>query len=248
VKLIRFYCENICSGVTELDAVESHHLLHVMRLGVGSEIELFDGKGALAKGVVCEAKRKSVRVEVENIEKTAPRTEKRVIIAASVAKGQRFDWMISKCTELGVDCIVPVIFERTVKQATGISYINRCNKLAISAAKQSSRLLLPIITKPLDINECLDYINKEYSNATIVFGGFGKESSGIVSLSNEISDVAAFIGPEGGITADEEKKLGEFGAVKVRLTDTILRIETASVAFASILCTFRDDINGQGVR
>lgn len=248
MKLTRFYCENIQAGNAQLDSIESHHLLHVMRLAAGTKVELFDGNGTLAEATVTETSRRSVRLAVESVETVNPRQAHRVIIAAAIARGQRFDWMISKCTELGVDCIVPLIFDRSVKQAAGNSAGIRYKKLLISAAKQSGRLFLPKITNPLDLKGGLDYINKEYPKAKKVFGGFGQDATEVISLSSDIFDVAAFIGPEGGMTVDEEEKLAVLGAVKVRLTDTILRIETASVAFASILCAFRDGLDDRAIR
>ena len=131
MKSSRFYCDCIEGNSAELDKVESHHLLHVMRLSEGSTVELFDGKGGLAKGIVVEASRKRVRIDIQSSEKIEARTTGRVIIAAAVAKGNLFDLIIGKCTELGVDCIVPVIFDRTVKQAAGSSILDRYRKLSV---------------------------------------------------------------------------------------------------------------------
>lgn len=240
MKFNRFYCESIEGGSVDLDRVESHHLMHVMRLGMGSNVELFDGKGVLAKGVVAEASRKGVRVDVESREIIAAPANGRVIIAAAIAKGQRFDLIIGKCTELGADCIVPLIFERTVKQAAGASVVDRYKKLSIVAAKQCGRIFLPEIVNPCGLDSGLEYLKERFQYAKGVFGGFGTDAVSVGSIFDAESDILAFIGPEGGITLDEEKKLEEFGAVKVRLTDTILRTETASIAFASILCVLRD--------
>lgn len=248
MKFNRFYCDSIQGGSVELDRVESHHLMHVMRLGAGSSVELFDGKGVLAKGVVADASRKGVRVDVESREIFAARTTGRVIIAAAVAKGQRFDLIIAKCTELGVDCIVPLIFERTVKQATGANIVDRYKKLSIVAAKQCGRIFLPEIVNPCALDSGLEYVKGRFQYAKGIFGGFGVDTVSIGSVFDTESDILAFIGPEGGITPKEEKKLEEFGAVKVKLTDTILRTETASIAFASILCVLRDDFGACQVR
>jgi 16S rRNA (uracil1498-N3)-methyltransferase len=240
MKFTRFYCDCIEGGSVELDQVESHHLMHVMRLAVGSNVELFDGKGVLAKGVVTEASRKRVRIDVESREIFAARTTGRVIIAAAVAKGQRFDLIIAKCTELGADCIVPVVFDRTVKQAAGASVLDRYKKLSIVAAKQCGRIFLPEISAPCSLENGLEYIKERFPHSKGVFGGFGEDAVSVDAVFDAESDIAAFIGPEGGITPVEEKKLEESGAVKVRLTNTILRTETASIAFSSILCTLRD--------
>lgn len=244
MKMSRFYCECIEGGSVELDQVESHHLMHVMRFGVGSNVELFDGMGVLARGVVAEASRKGVRVDVADTETIEPRTNGRVIIAAAVAKAQRFDLIISKSTELGADCIVPLIFERTVKQAAGSSVLDRYEKLSIVAAKQCGRIFLPQIVYPCDLDSGLEYIKKHFPQSRGFFGGFGGDAVSVGSVFDPKFDIVAFIGPEGGMTKNEEKKLEESGAVKAGLTDTILRTETASIAFASILCALRDGYRG----
>ncbi|MCF7955299.1 MAG: 16S rRNA (uracil(1498)-N(3))-methyltransferase [Phycisphaerae bacterium] len=240
MKLNRFYCDSIEIGSLELDSVESHHLMHVMRLGVGSNVELFDGNGVVAKGIVANASRKGVRVDVHSREVFEAPTTGRVIIAASVAKGQRFDLVIAKCTELGVDCIVPLIFERTVKQPAGGSVADRYKKLSIVAAKQCGRIFLPEIVSPCGLDSGLEYLKARFQLARGIYGGFGADSVSVGSVFDVKFDILAFIGPEGGIMPEEEKKLEEFGAVKVGLTKTILRTETASIAFGSILCVLRD--------
>lgn len=244
MKFNRFYCESIEVGSVELDSVESHHLMHVMRLGVGSNVELFDGNGVLAKGIVAKASRKGVRVDVQSREIFEAPASGRVIIAAAVAKGQHFDLIITKCTELGADCIVPLIFERTVKQAAGASVLDRYKKLSIVAAKQCGRIFLPEIESPCGLDDGFQYVKGRFLQVKGFFGGFGADAVSVGSVFDGESDILAVIGPEGGFTPEEEKKLKEFGAVKVSLTETILRTETASIAFASILCVLRD---GYGV-
>lgn len=248
MKLSRYFCERIDSDSVELDKVESHHLMHVMRLGVGSEVELFDGKGVLAKGTVAKTSKKGVFVGVESTQTIEPAKTGRVIIAAAIAKGNRFDLIISKCTELGVDCIVPLIFERTVKQSAGSSVVDRYKKLSIVAAKQCGRIFLPQIVHPCTLNSGIELVRDSFGQAMAVFGGFGGDAVSIDSFFRTESDIIAFIGPEGGMTENEEKKLEEFGAIKVGLTETVLRTETASIAFASILCTFRDGFRSLQVR
>ena len=125
MRLLRFYCDSISKGHAKLDGTEAHHLINVMRLGAGEKIELFDGRGKLAKSVITEIKRKDVLVEVKEVQTFERRGDGRVVIAASIAKGQRFDTLISKCTELGADHITAVVFERTVKQARGAAAMER---------------------------------------------------------------------------------------------------------------------------
>ena len=240
MKLARFYCDSIKREQVQLAQDEAHHLANVLRLGTGEHVELFDGKGTLAQAVIIEIARKAVTLNVQDIQTKTARTSGRVIIATSIAKAQRFDWLITKCTELGVDHIVAVLFERTVKLAKGSSVLERYNKLAIAAVKQCGRIFLPKITGPSNLTETLSVLRKDYPDAQLIFGGVGAEVKSTAELPRDDKDIVAFVGPEGGMTEEEENLLKAAGACEVRLTNTTLRIETAAVAFAAILCASRD--------
>ena len=178
-----------------------------------------------------------------NVEKLCRQTGRqtgRVIIAASVAKGDRFDWLVSKCTELGVDRICPVLFERTVKAPRAQAAVRRYSKLAISAAKQCGRVFLPQIDPPTTLGKCLEILKKDYPAGRFLAGSCDGGAQALVRMKYTNTDVTAFVGPEGGMTENEQKILTQQGAVPVRLTGTILRIETAGVAFAAILAANRD--------
>lgn len=238
MRLARFYCESITVGENALCGEESHHLIHVNRLGAGDEIELFDGNGVCANAKVIKAKRSEVIVEVSDIRTVTKPKTRRITIAASIPKGKRFDWMISKCTELGVDAIVPLIFDRTVKQPAETQA--RCTRIAVSAAKQSGNLFLPSFSEPKKIKVFLDSITTDNPDASVFFGDLSPEAQNVQKLADAINDTIAIIGPEGGITESEIQLLRHYRATGVKLTNTVLRVETAAVALASVLCSFRD--------
>jgi 16S rRNA (uracil1498-N3)-methyltransferase len=229
------HCVRIEQGVTIVTGDEAHHLVKVLRSRVGDTVDLFDGKGVTAVGTIAKIGKDKVEISVSSIETHKPREAGRIIIAASIAKGERSDWLVGKCTELGVDRICPVLFERTVKQASGHS-VERYNKLALSAAKQCRGLFLPQVDIPSTLTDCLSRLLQEYPNARILFGSTSEKAGTIFEQIQDVQDYIVFIGPEGGLTAEEEQTLQNHGAVGVGLTETILRIETAAIAFASILC------------
>ena len=161
-----------------------------------------------------------------------------IAIATSIAKGERFDWLIAKCTELGVNRIIPAIFERTVKQPKNHKIIGRWNNIAISSCKQCKRLFLPAIEKPISLDEVLN----DNENQLLLIGSLDKNAQPLIKMDFQNNDIVAFVGPEGGLTDDEIKLLLDNNAKPVKLTDTVLRIDTAAVAFASILTARRDAI------
>ena len=235
---MRFYCDNITEGQLELSGDEGRHLSLVLRAAVGDQIELFDGKGVLAGAQIVQVKKEKVLLAIKTLQHIPPRKTK-VMIASSIAKGERFDWLIEKCVELGVDHIWPVLFERTVKQGKENAG-QRYHKLAISAAKQSQNVFIPDIASPAKLPDVISYIKEQYPSAQIVFGSLSPHSRTIAQITQPVRDIVAMIGPEGGMSDAEEQLLQNSGAIPVKLTSTILRIETAAVTFAAALCLARD--------
>jgi len=238
--LHRFYCDPITRPTVKMAGPEAHHLASVLRLKAGEKVELFDGAGTLATAAVAEIVKRKVTLQIEQIQRYPPRSSGRIIIAPGISKGQRFDWLIEKCTELRTDRISPVIFERGVKQAANPKIIERWMNIAISAAKQSRRLFLPKIDLPMPLADVLVKLRKEYPGCKLLAGGLSPDAVPIGSEPFGQNDVAAFVGPEGGFTEAEQTLLKDKGVQFIRLTDTVLRTETAALAFASVLCALRD--------
>ena len=92
----------------------------------------------------------------------------------------------------------------------------------------------------MSFEKALEKIQVEYPQAKIIFGSLTENAESIINFDSGSSDVVAFIGPEGGLTEAEERLLKKINAQAVRLTDTILRIETAAIAIAAILAAKRD--------
>jgi 16S rRNA (uracil1498-N3)-methyltransferase len=250
VHLNRFYCEILKGQAAELVGGEAHHLHNVCRLKAGDEVELFDGAGTLATAIIERTVGKSVLLKIVNLEKIEKPDKPEIVIAVSCPKGERFDWLIEKCTELGVDRITPVIFQRTVKQPKNPKVAERWRNIAIAAAKQCRRIFLPQIDAPALLRDALSTLKEQYSNAEIFVGSQEPKSPSLITqrfgtklVHRSVSkggDIIAVVGPEGGITDTGKALLESCGAKFVRLTNTILRVETAALAFAAVLTAARD--------
>ena len=240
MKRHRFYCRPITQPVTELTGFEAHHASSVLRHKPGDILELFDGAGTLAQAEIQTILPRKITLAIQTIQTIGRPNRSQVVIACSLAQGERFDWLISKCTELGVDRICPVRFERTVKLARGEKVTERFVKLAIAAAKQCERLFLPRIDRAGSLIQTLENFAAESSEKSILYGSCNPKAPSLLQQVEVSQDIIVFIGPEGGLTLDEERLLNEHGGLKIRLTDTVLRIETAAVAAAAILCARRD--------
>jgi 16S rRNA (uracil1498-N3)-methyltransferase len=238
--LNRFYCESLKEPTVELTGGEAHHLFNVFRLKTGDKVELFDGAGTLVTASVEKATGKRVSLKIIDLEKIKKPDSPEIVIAVSFPKGERFDWLIEKCTELGADRIIPVIFERTIKQPKNPKAAQRWRNIAIATAKQCRRIFLPQIDMPATLSEVLSALKKRHNKMEILVGSLEPKSPPLIAKHFGAKDVIAFVGPEGGITKAEKALLEGCGAKFVRLTNTILRVETAALAFAAILAAGRD--------
>ncbi len=237
----RFFCSTINQdSLIVISDIQFRHLSRVLRLKIGDSVELFDGRGTVAQAIIEEITKNQAHLKVQTREVFNAPDKQRIVIASSMAKGQRFEMIVAKCTELGIDRIIPVIFERTVKQAESAAATRRFESIAVESAKQCGRIFLPAIDKPSSFEKALENLQAEYPKAKIIFGSLAQNAESIISFDFGSDDCFAFIGPEGGLTQAEEDLLKEINANPVRLTNTVLRIETAAISFASILAAKRD--------
>jgi len=234
---MRFFCESI-NTESVLDPVESHHLCRVLRAQKGTPVELFDGNGTLAEGTVERIDKKYALIRCQTITQTPAAASGRIAIAVSFAKGQRFDWLVEKCTELGADHIAAVQFDRTVKLGNDTA-MERYRKISVTAAKQSKRLFLPVVSGPAKLQATLNSLRNQYPDSQILYGE--PDSPFLIEHPSihENRDRIVIVGPEGGLTENEKHQLDQAGVMGVSISRNILRIETAAVAFSSILCANR---------
>jgi 16S rRNA (uracil1498-N3)-methyltransferase len=229
----RIHTSQVRAGDLTLSDREAHHARDVLRLTTGEAVEVFDDAGAVACGtiVACDARGVVVRVEQPASDDAAP-SAIHLTIAAAVPKGDRADWMIEKLSELGVERFIPLATARSVVRPEGKNKRDRWTRIATEAAKQSRRrgvMRIDELTK-------LDAALRDAGEARWVFSTTGEARSVIDLVARDAPpSVTAFIGPEGGWTDDELAQFSASNAIAVQLTPTILRVETAAVAVASIV-------------
>lgn len=223
MRLHRFY---ISSDTLELnhnfwvhDEALRNQWLKVLRYRTGDDVVLFNGIDA-------ERLYKIKRVEPDGVELTMV-TEferklpaKHVYLFWSLLKKDKNDWVIQKCTELGVSNFVPVVADRSEK--TGFN-LERANKIAIEAAEQCGRSDIPHIREPLSIEEALSEY-KEKVELLIC----DEQSETAVTESEK--PVGVLIGPEGGWTGAESALFKQENLGSLHLGNLTLRAETAAVA------------------
>lgn len=165
--------------------------------------------------------------------------EPRLTIFQGLAKADKIEYIIQKCTELGAYEIIPVEMKRCVVKLNGndkVKKIERWQKIAEVAAKQSERNDILKIDKILNFEQMCETFN----NYDYVIMAYEKEKENslrkiLKNIDNVKSKIAVVIGPEGGIDDGEAKKMIQNGAKSVSLGKRILRTETAPVAISAII-------------
>ncbi len=225
----RFYCPDLCQGANMLTGGEAHHALHVVRVREGETVELFDGQGRSAQGIVESCRRSEMEVHVSREPEFIRPAEPQLELAFAVPKGKRLDWLLEKACELGTMRLVPIRFTRSVVggPGTGGSKRDRWEATCISAAKQCRSNWLCRIEQETPLQAYL-----ETADGAGIFGCPGGEPLGRC-LDRTASKICLLIGPEGGLTAEEESEVSSRGFAPASLGPYILRTETAALALLS---------------
>jgi 16S rRNA (uracil1498-N3)-methyltransferase len=234
----RFYAPDPAeNGVIRLDADEARHLSRVCRLGVGDIVDVFDGRGFAIKAEVVRVERGFVELTPVGSPLASPVTPISVTLATAVPKGDRFDWLVEKATELGVERLIPIITERSVVEP-GTAKLERLRKLIVEASKQCGRNQLMILKEPVRWDQVA-------TDASYAFRLLADPAGKPVQSWPAIpvgSSVLLAVGPEGGFTPLEQANAAETGWQAIRLSSTILRIETAAlVGCAALLSRVAED-------
>lgn len=208
-----------------LDEETSRHVVQVLRMKEGEQINLTDGNGNLFTCEISEAGKKSCLVRIKETKHRAQGT-RRVSVALSLLKNtNRFEWFLEKATEIGVSEIIPLICERTEKEK--FRY-DRMNAICISAMLQSQQCWLPVLHQPMDFNKAvmLSASNQKF----IAHCDEGPKNQLTNQPINQSSLI--LIGPEGDFTPKEIELALQNGFQPVSLGETRLRTETAGVVAA----------------
>ena len=212
----------LADGVSvELDAGQANYLGNVLRLKAGAELLVFDGRTGewLARIAATAKKRMTLIVERQTRD---PESIPDVWLAFAPVKRTQTDWLVEKATELGVARLLPIMTQRTVAERVKLE---RLEAIAVEAAEQCGRTILPEIAEPVQLKHLL-----ADSGARALY--FADEAGGEPAAAAFKPGPATILtGPEGGFTDDERAAIRAApNAVPVSLGPRILRAETAALA------------------
>lgn len=236
----RFYAKQaqISDTVVTLDGDEAHHLTRVLRLGPGARVFVFDGDGFEFECEVLAAGKREVELKKLFAVTDPVESSLELVLGQALVKGDKFDWIIQKTTELGVSRIVPLLTDHSEirwSEEKAEQKLERWRRVSLEALKQSRRRHLVRIDPPMSLTEYraekgAGLFFSERGGRTIdemisVFKTLGLRPSGPLKL---------FIAPEGGWSDDEIKKTEGDGVFPVTLGSRILRTETAAITAVAL--------------
>ncbi len=238
----RFFSEIDSSEIgksIDITGSDVNHIKNVLRLGIGDEIIVSNGSGRDYHCKISEFKNEKVVADICDICDNFAELETSIVLFQGFPKSDKMELIIQKTVELGVTKIVPVITKRTVvrlddKKAT--KKTERYNAIALSAAKQSGRGIIPEVSKPVTFDEALHMAKELDMNIIPYEDAEGMEySKKVISEIHGKKSLGIFIGPEGGFASEEVEKALAIGAHAITLGHRILRTETAGMAIMSII-------------
>ena len=198
----------------------------------GDEVYVFDGLGHEFRCTVSNTRRDAAELHIEaEVEPAKPESQLQLNLCVALLKGEKFDLVVQKVTELGVTKVTPLITRyadihlRDAADAT--KRVARWQRIALEAAKQSGRAFIPEISLPVAFESALDV-----TGAGVMFSERGGEA--LDNLTRAIS-ITALVGSEGGWAEEEIEAARARDFHIVTLGGRILRAETAAIAVTVLM-------------
>jgi len=214
-----------------LEKEDAHYLKNVMRLREGDNVFLFNSKDGEFKGEIISSDKKNTKVKliskIENINKPG-----NISLIFSLIKSSKLDYLIQKCTEVGVKSFFPIISEKSVAKNLNIQRIERIIK---ESCEQSNQLYVPAIHAVEKLEKKLKSLDK---NSIVFFADINSSNKKIeeVLKNNKNREFYLLVGPEGDFSLKERDLLKSMSnCIPISLGRNILRSETAAVVGLTIL-------------
>lgn len=223
-----FFAEKFDHPTFTLNEDTSKHIIQVLRMKNGEQLQLTNGKGKVITVEIISEHKKAAEVRVLSTSSILFRTSNIAIAISLIKNTNRFEWFLEKATEIGVSEIIPIICERTEKQNFRH---DRMKNILVSAMLQSQQAWLPLLHQPTQFSEAIKNSPQQKKYIAHCIEEEKKE------LRNEINEQPSIIliGPEGDFTKNEIDLALANNFIPVSLGKTRLRTETAGMVAAVLL-------------
>lgn len=241
LQMARFFIssENIHNDVITITGNDVNHIKNVLRFKSGDRLEICDGSSNDYIVVIDSVEKDKINTKILDRIGNTNESDIEVTLFQGLPKSDKMDSIIQKNVELGIRAIYPVITDRTVVKpdqgAAAAKKLERWQRIAMEAAKQCRRGIIPRVENTLSFIEALE-MSKRVSSTRIIPCLKEKNNKLRCLLTDKsIKSVSVFIGPEGGFS-DEEVNMAEMnGIIPVTLGPRVLRTETAGFVVLSII-------------
>ncbi len=229
--------ERIHDDRFSLDSLEAHHVLRVLRKNVGDLLTFFDGNGRRFEGRLTTADTATNLVEGEVLQwLPSEKPQVRVILVQGLPRGSKWDYVIEKATELGVDAIIPFLGETSpieLDERAAVAKEERWNRLAQSAAKQCDRASIPLISMARPLFE----LDSVLSGGPLLVCSTEKDAVPVKNIitATQTGSIFIVVGPESGFSVNELVWLKQRKAHFVSLGRLTLRTETAGLVALTVV-------------
>lgn len=230
-----FFQENIArdEAIITFNKESSKHVVTVLRMQVGDQLRVTDGKGNWILGAISDNHKRKCTVTILDAGSEKHPSRKITIAISLLKNSSRFEWFLEKATEIGINEIIPMICARTERQQFRYE---RMHGIMLSAMLQSQQVWLPALRAPAKFEEILQITSAQPNDYQKLIAHCGVEGKQIQpGLYSQSSTRIILIGPEGDFTNDEISRALKEKFVPVSLGETRLRTETAGVVAAAIL-------------
>lgn len=235
--LYRFYTPDLAApGTVPLPDDQAHHAIAVLRLTPGTPVEVFNGTGLSGQGTLQLLSKRTAAVQVAAVRADTP-PPCQLTLATAAPKADRAEWLVEQASQLNAAAIAWIDTQRSVvKPREGSGKMDKFHRIAIEAAKQCGRNTLLAIHPMRPLPQALADAQARHDAVWFLDPRQGHPPAAALAQHPAPAGITAFIGPEGGFTPEEEALLEQApNAVRIRLTPTILRIETAAAAITAII-------------
>jgi len=231
--------ENLRGGQVVLTGKQAHQIRNVLRMAPGDQIVVLDNAGYEYVVAITNVARQQVLGQVidKRPVQAEPRTQ--IMLYQALLARDKFEWVLQKCTEVGVTRFVPMVTERSIvrrPQAITSARLARWKSIVIEAAEQSGRGLIPQLECPVKFADALAGLSVFDQCLIASPQTTGSTLRELLQVARPAAaSIALLIGPEGGFSDEEIAAACEKGAVAMSLGKRILRTETAAVVASALI-------------
>lgn len=215
----------------------------VLRLHPGDEVLALDGRGNAYRVALTHVEKSQVGGRILARMAATGEPAGALILCQAISKGERFEWVLQKGTELGVTIFQPIITQRTLRRQPGEGRWERWRRIIREAAEQSERGRLPQLLAPLSFAEALAGVQ-----GVGILPAVSAQLPVRAALANATWPVTLFVGPEGGFDPAEVEQARAAGVIPVTLGPRILRTETAAISLVTLTMAVMGEMDRPGPR